>query len=238
MLVCFTRLQNSIKRGPKQPSIFRTSSSSFLLTSSYRATRLTSTVNMQLTRVYTFFLFLVSFGLFAHAKPVGNGLTVRDDFGKALEARNYPSSPCNCGHDLVDVLVDLKVKIDASVLLLDGVHNPTNPCNDIIAAIKVAIDLVAKIDLKVAFVNVDISLCVSILVQIILAILAGCSKYGLLVILSLTAKIDVVLGALLTACIKLCPTILVQIVLNVDLLVKLPVLILYGFVNVVAVLGL
>lgn len=48
---------------------------------------------MQLTRVYTFFLFLVSFGLFAHAKPVGDGLTVRDNFGKGLEARIDPATP-------------------------------------------------------------------------------------------------------------------------------------------------
>lgn len=46
------------------------------------------------------------------------------------------------------------------------------------------------------------------------AILAGVTQYGLLVVLSLCLKINVVLAALLTACIKLCPTILVQIVLK------------------------
>lgn len=54
---------------------------------------LTFSANMQLTRVYTFFMFLVSFGLFAHAKPVSNGLTVRDNLGKDLEARTYPATP-------------------------------------------------------------------------------------------------------------------------------------------------
>jgi len=189
------------------------------------------------TRIYAFFMFLVSFGLFAHAKPVATGLTVRDDFGKTLEARTYPTTACNCGHDLVDVLVALKVQIDAEVALLDGVKAPASIVAVIIADIKVAIDLIAKIDVKV-FLDVDVDLCVTLLVDIILAILAGVSKYGLLVILSLTAKIDVVLAALLSACIKLNASILVKIVLNVNLLAAVPQLLLYGFVGVLAVLGL
>lgn len=49
-----------------------------------------------------------------------------------------------------------------------AVKSPTAPVAAIIAAIKVAIALAAKINIKVAFVQVDISLCVTLLVQIIL----------------------------------------------------------------------
>lgn len=108
---------------------------------------------------------------------------------KSPYTSSYPLPPIDCGHDLVDVLVDLKVKVDLQVLLLDGRKSrsislllppiaqsttqstdksPKAPVAAIIAAIKVAIDLVAKIDLKVAFIDVDISLCVSLLVEIIL----------------------------------------------------------------------
>jgi hypothetical protein len=193
---------------------------------------------MFFSRIYSFFFLLVSIGLFAHAKPIDSGLTVRDDFGNALEARNYPSSPCNCGHDLVDVLVALKAEIDVQAILLDGVKDPKGPCDAIVAALKVAIDLIAKIDLKVAFVDVDINLCVSLCVEIILAILACVSKYSLTIILSLCVQIDIYLALCLKACIKLCPAILVKIVLNVDIIAAVPKLTLYGFVSVLAVLGL
>lgn len=78
-----------------QPSNFRTSSP--LLPSQLHLAQLAlaSTVAMQLTRVYTFFLVLVSFGLFAHAKPVDSGLNVRDNLGKSLEARTYPTTACS-----------------------------------------------------------------------------------------------------------------------------------------------
>lgn len=56
---------------------------------------------MQLTRVYTFFLFLVSFGLFAHAKPVDSGLSVRDNLGQSLEARTYPTTACSTHFPLI-----------------------------------------------------------------------------------------------------------------------------------------
>jgi hypothetical protein len=40
-------------------------------------------------------LFLAAAGLFAHAKPIENGLAVREEPGANIMARHYPENPCS-----------------------------------------------------------------------------------------------------------------------------------------------
>ncbi|KAF8313618.1 hypothetical protein DL93DRAFT_2156118 [Clavulina sp. PMI_390] len=180
---------------------------------------------MQLARFYASLLFFMSFSLLSLASPVATGLLVRD-------------GSCDCGSDLVNIFTDLKLKVDADVLLLDGVNTPSHGIDALVAHINAAADLAAHVDLKVAFIDADLSLCVQICVEIILAILAGCLKYSVFILLGLVGKLDLALCALLNACIKLDASFLAKIVLNVQLLAAAPALTIYGFVKIIAVLGL
>jgi len=174
---------------------------------------------MHFSRIYSFFLFLIAFGLFAHAKPVDNGLAVREDSGDSIVARHFPENPCGCCQDLKDVLIDLQVKIKAVVWT--DVHKA---CDEVVAALNAAATIIVKINLKTPCVAADIDLIVAILVEIILVIIAGCKKFAIITILDVIAAIDLALSLCLKACITLCPAITVKLVLNVTLIVGLRLL--------------
>jgi hypothetical protein len=185
---------------------------------------------MQFSRIYSFFLFLVAFGLFAHAKPVDNGLAVREDSGDSIVARHYPANSCGCCQDLKDVLLDLQVKIKA--IVWTDVHTA---CDEVVAALNAAATVIVKIDLKTSCLAADIDVIVAILIDIILVIIAGCEKFALLAILGLIGEIDLALSICLKACITLCPEITAKICLNVVLVAGLRLL---GCTKTLGCLGL
>jgi hypothetical protein len=94
----------------------------------------------------------------------------------------------DCGKDFVDVLVDVKAKIDICVLGLSGRESqdfstpsresyrdvlflapadPKPPKDCIVDALDAAVILIADIHLDTPIVNADINLCVDIIVHII-----------------------------------------------------------------------
>ncbi|KAF8313619.1 hypothetical protein DL93DRAFT_2080942 [Clavulina sp. PMI_390] len=181
---------------------------------------------MQLARFYTALLFLISsFSLFASASPVATDLMVR-------------GGSCGCGGDVVDALLDLQIKVNADVKLLDGVTDCSKGIDALIADINASAKVIAGLDVSAGFLDADLSLCVSICVQIILAILAGCLKYSIVIILTVVAKLDLAICALINACISLNAGFLAKIDLNADLLAAIPNLTLCGFVNLLALLKL
>ncbi|KAF8313620.1 hypothetical protein DL93DRAFT_2080944 [Clavulina sp. PMI_390] len=179
---------------------------------------------MQLARFYTALLFLISsFSLFASASPVATDLMVRAQ---------------GCGTDVVNALLDLQVKVNADVKLLDGVTPCSKGIDALVADITASANIIANLDVSAGFLDADLSLCVTICVQIILAILAGCLKYSILIILTVVAKLDLALCALINACVKVNADFILKLDLNASLLAAIPNLTLCGFVNVLALLGL
>jgi len=194
---------------------------------------------MHFSRLYFLFISLVTVGLLAHAKPIERGLAVHEDVGSSMVARHYPENPCNCGQDLVDVLVDLHANVQIYVGGLTGPPaNADGPGNSIIAALNAAAALVVKIVIVTPFTSDEIAICVTLLVEIILAIIGGLNHWPIGVLASLSANIDIALSLFLKASFVLCPSILVNIVLNVSLLVEVVLLGLLGFVDTLAILGL
>jgi len=171
-------------------------------------TLFTTMVSFRLTS----FLALASFGLFACAKPIGTTALAAREFDTSLIARgDYPAHSCGCGQDIVDVLLNLQVEINASVLLLDGKKDSEKPCDDIIAAIQAAVDLIAKVELNVAVVAADLTAIVNIIVAIVLSIVTACGKYTIVICAQLILKLDVCLAALVEIVVKLCPGILAEL---------------------------
>jgi len=176
------------------------------------------------TRIISFFFLLVSFGLFACAKPIDTtDLAVRGT-GDLVTRGGYPENPCGCSGDILDVLLDLKVKLDVSIGLLDGHTSPSKPCDDIIAAINAAIAIIVKIKVDVVL-AADLTAIVDVLLSIILSIVGGIGKYGLLLTLTLVLKLDLALSLLVNACTGLLPGLLAllsaALSVHVDLLVSL-----------------
>lgn len=132
---------------------------------------------MQFSRLYSFLFFLIAVGLFAHAKPIDNGLAVREDSGDILArgacgkhtevvkpySHHPPISFAGCCEDFKGVLLDLKVKIEAIVWV-----DAHEACNEVVAALGAAVDLIVKIDLKTSCGLFEILAIVNIIVEIIL----------------------------------------------------------------------
>jgi hypothetical protein len=68
-----------------------------------------------------------------------------------------------CCQDFKDVLLELKVKIEAVVWV-----DAHEACNEVVAALNAAVDLIVKIDLKTSCALLDVLAIVNIIVEIIL----------------------------------------------------------------------
>lgn len=133
-----------------------------------------------------------------------------------------------CGQDVLDVLVELKAKVDINLNLLgkllrlhlefeiictndhfaDGHNSPAVPCQNIIADVKAAVDVIVAIKVDTV-ITAHVSAIVEILVYIIHGVALCLAKYGLLVVLKFCIQIDLCLSALVGAVLQLIPSVLV-----------------------------
>ncbi|KAF8604891.1 hypothetical protein BDV93DRAFT_522187 [Ceratobasidium sp. AG-I] len=195
-----------------------------------------------LSRFAAFVLLMLSFSMLACAAPapvtapgalVARGSEVSSN---SLVARTDVSDQCH------KALLDLDVKIDADILLLNKCYD-TKDCDctsiivKIVADIQVAIDIIAKL---VGTIDVKLDIIVKLIVSIIIKLATACGKWviklGLTVYLQIFAQIDVILVALIKVLIALSASISLKIklalVLNVQLLVTA------CFTGLISILGL
>ncbi|KAB5588782.1 transmembrane protein [Ceratobasidium theobromae] len=140
------------------------------------------------SRLTSILFFVLSLGLFTYALPTES---------KALAARGT-------GNDLLDLIVGLKAKVDVHIDAMatvdtvvkltthvDALVADVNACAKAVVAIgaNIEIDAAVKADLVV-----KIAAIVTAIVQVCVSIVA---KFGVLVVLTLLAKIDICLQLLL-----------------------------------------
>jgi len=194
---------------------------------------------MYFSRVYTSFLLIATAGLFANAKPIENGLAVREELNNGITPRGFPSTACHCGQDLVDVLIDVDAKVSLCAGGFTGPpSDPNKPKDCIVNALNAAAVVIATIKIDTPCTSLQVTAAVNLLVKIILAIVNGCAKWPVGVIVAICAALDVCLAAFLKACIDKCPEILIKIVLDVALLAEVSLCGLLGFVKTLLCLGL
>ncbi|CAE6442758.1 unnamed protein product, partial [Rhizoctonia solani] len=180
------------------------------------------------SRLAAFALFMLSFSMLACAAPApapGAALAVagRSEPSNMLVARTDVSDQCH------KALLELNLHVDADLALLDKCYN-TKDCDckpivaQLVAHIQACIDIIIKLS---GTIDVKLSVIVQLIVSIIVKISTACGKWviklGLTVYLTIFGSLDVVLVALVNACVKLSVSILLQIklalVINIQLLV-------------------
>ncbi|CAE7197543.1 unnamed protein product [Rhizoctonia solani] len=174
-------------------------------------------------RLFSVLTFLLSLGFIAHALPAAPhaGLAIRD-YSPAPSNGGYtkPSS----GHDILAVVADLKVKVDAHAVVMakagvladvkvivDGIVADIKAVATVCAGVKVNVD--ADIQAKIALHIVAI---ISVIVKSCAAVSA---KIGVQACLALWAQIDVALHILiltLNVCISGFLQVLIKLCLNLD----------------------
>jgi len=197
--------------------------------------------------IFAFILAAFAFALFASASPieVESGLVARSPEALAAPAlaRDLVERCDNCcatagcnEQAILDILIKLKASIDINVNLLDGIVDPGPIIVKIVADIKVAVDALVKVYVNVSVVGSLITEIVAIIVAIILELAKGCGKYGLLVLISISLKIDASLAGLINVLCGLIPTL--QHLLSIALKINVNLLVTVKFVLTLVACGL
>ncbi|CAE6448961.1 hypothetical protein ACGC1H_007378 [Rhizoctonia solani] len=175
-------------------------------------------------RLFSVLTFLLSLGFIAHALPAAPnaGLAVRA-YGSPAPSNGGYSKPSS-GNDVLNIMTDLKVKVDAHVAVLAKavVVADVKPRVDVLVADIKAVTTVlvgVKVDVD-AEVKAKIAVTVVAIISAIVKVCAAVSvKIGVQVCLALWAQIDVALHLLiltLNICIAGLLQILIKLCLNLD----------------------
>jgi hypothetical protein len=187
--------------------------------------------------ILSFFLALSAFVLFVNAGPVVSDLVAREPSAIAAPVVNdlVVRSCTNCcstagcnEQAILDILINLQAIIDVNVKLLDGIVNPGKYVTIICTAIKEAVTLLAKVEISIGVAGHLLVDILDITVHIILSLAKAVSKYGLLVLLAISLKIDASLAGLVNILCGLIPTL--QHLLSITLQVSIDLLLSVKFV--------
>jgi len=184
-------------------------------------------------RILSFFLLLVSFGLFAYAKPISDdAVAIRSllkdaptDLVERLERRGgFPHKPCHCDQDLQDVVVTLKESITVEVEEFDGKKECGPIIKKIIEKIKITITLIEKIVIHGCHVTVVINICVEIIVEIIVSICGGLQKYSKEKITVFIEELVQIHISFIETCARACPSVFELIKVSIKIKISVVVI--------------
>jgi len=163
-------------------------------------------------RFFSFFLLLVSFGVFASAKPIDSHDVAVRELGdvttnnvNGLTRRHHHENPRGSPTDLLGALTDLQNECNPLIAQLDGTGDLVSICAQIIAKIDASTIIIGGLGSDGC---INLTVCITIIVTIIVNICTGVLLYPPILVAQVSGLLNTCITAWVKVIIKICPGIL------------------------------